>query len=130
MKTTAFNDYLDFLISAEGRKDYFSCTTDEKEELTAHYIAQNPLDHEAWLMESKDYDVIVRLLQKYMITADADLKEIMVDKMKAIAVDYFYERIAAEFDFEIRTRHESLMQEHDMVSMTHKDNGETYWVHR
>jgi hypothetical protein len=130
MNNTDFNKYLGHLISAEGRKDYYSCLQDEREQLTALYIAQNPNEREEYLMQSRDYDVVIRLLNKYMITGDADVKEIMVDKMKTIAVDYFYIQIATLFNEELDTHFIEEMHDNNMVATRHKDNGEVEWVKR
>jgi hypothetical protein len=127
--TREFNAYIKELIET-GATSYYDLQQDEKEQLAAYYIAQNIKERSEFLYQSKNFDHMIGLLLNYMIKADVDDKEILVDEMKSAAVKYYESELALLFDDKYTDMEFNKNYEKGLTKQIHPDNGETYWVQR
>ena len=113
-----------------GKQSYSELDSDEKAELTAHFLRHNPEWAEDAVPNSPYYSDIVMLTTRYMISGDIDDSIDLANKLKQATVEFCANHVSELFNQEIAEIEAITNLENGLVKSYHHDNGEVYWARR
>jgi len=112
---------------SEGYTSYKQLPDDYKSELTVLCVQALGPDEAECIAEHRDFDCVVHLLNKYILSPTHENAYELAEKLKRNTTEYFENHLSEIYSEQFNYYEADLMREHGMYPHQHKDNGEIYW---